>query len=208
MIILKADDKALSLREAVVAVRSGGIVACPTETFYGLCARYDDEAVLERLYALKGSPRGEKPFPLIIGSEEALPLVAVEVNEASRRLMKRFWPGPLTLILKAKEGLSGYISAEGKVAVRVPGESFALLLARQSGLALTATSANPSGRPPAKSAQEAAEYFAGGGVDILIEGGRSPGQLASTIVEATEGGVELLREGAIGFDEVKKALGN
>ena len=201
MRLIKSDTSGQALSEAVRVLEEGGAVACATETYYGLCARYDDEAALDRLYALKGARRAAKPFPLIIGSEEALGLLVSEITPLFAGLAKKFWPGPLTLVARARPGLSHRIAAGGKVALRMPGASFALELARACGMPLTATSANPSGEKPANSAAQVIEYF-GGAVELAVDSGDSPGGPPSTIIDATGEIPVLLREGAIGFGEI------
>lgn len=192
---LKGMDLEEALGLAVKALESGGIVSYPTETFYALGARYDSERALERIFRLKGRP-GEKAVSLVVGDEKALRLVAWEVDDAALWLMRNYWPGPLTIVLPAREGLSGYITSEGRVAVRMPGESFALVLARHAGFPITATSANPSGMPPAQDAATVKRYFKEG-IDILVDGGPAPGGLPSTVVEAAEGVLRTLRQGEV-----------
>ena len=188
-----------SIAEAVGVLGSGGIVAYPTETFYGLGARYDNEAALARLFDLKGRPEG-KPFSLIAGSTGAALELAEHVPETALRLMREHWPGPLTLVLAARSGLSKYIAPEGTVAVRVPGPSAALELARACGFAITATSANLSAMPPAGDADTVRRYFSQGGLDLLpdllIDGGRAPGGPASTILDLTTEPPKVLRTAA------------
>ncbi len=111
--------------------------------------------------------------------------------------MDRFWPGPLTLIFLAKENLSEYITAgTHTVAVRIPGESFALHLAITANFPITATSANPSGYAPAQDAETVIRYF-GDKIDLIIDGGHTSGGLPSTIVDVTGDEIKLLREGAV-----------
>ncbi|MBI3378757.1 MAG: threonylcarbamoyl-AMP synthase [Nitrospirae bacterium] len=196
--LIKINDKNLRdvLKMAVEILNNGGIVAFPTETFYGLGVKFDKEASLRKLYDLKKRPE-EKPMPLIIGSRAYLPMIAASVNEIAESLMDKFWPGPLTLLLKAKEGLSSYLTADtGRVAVRIPGESAALYLVREAGFPITATSANPSGMPPAEDADSVIRYF-GGEIDMVIDGGRTPGGLPSTIADVTEKKIKIVREGVI-----------
>ncbi len=184
------------LQKAVDTLKKGGIVAYPTETFYGLGARFDAERSLERLYDIKQRPK-EKAMPLIIGGRELLSILTYAVNIQAKSLMDRFWPGPLTLIFNAREHLSEFITAgTRKVAVRLPGESFALHLARAASFPVTATSANPSGMTPARDAETVIEYF-GDNIDFVIDGGPAPGGLPSTIVDVTGDRVEILREGVI-----------
>jgi len=184
------------LRHTVEKLANGDIVAYPTETFYGLGVKFDLEDSLKNLYEIKQRPK-DKAMPLIIGNKELLPLIAASVNNIALLLMDRFWPGPLTLILSAKENLSEYITAgTHKVAVRIPGESFALHLAKYANFPISATSANLSGIPPAKDAETVIRYF-GDRIDLIIDGGPTSGELPSTIVDVTEREMKILREGMI-----------
>lgn len=193
------------------ALQKGGIVACLTETYYGLCASFDDPAALERLFALKGARRGAKPFPLIIGSMEALDLIVQTKTPLFKKLAHGFWPGPLTLVAKARPHLSPRITNEGKVALRLPGASFALDLARAFGRPLTATSANPSGLKPAQTAAQAAGYFKGEklkdkDIDLVVDSGPASSGPPSTIVDATGDAPVLLRAGAVPFELIERYL--
>jgi L-threonylcarbamoyladenylate synthase len=202
--VVSAARKNEALDAASRAISGGGIAAVPTETFYGLCSRYDSEAALERLYALKRRPKG-RAVPLIIGGEEMLGLVAADIPQTAHRLAARFWPGPLTLLLDARNDLTELITAgTGKVAVRVPGHSFALDLVRSLGFPLTATSANISGLPPAESAGDVVAYF-GDALDVVVEG-ETPGGMPSTIVRIEEGGVKVTRAGKVPEEEIWAAL--
>lgn len=183
---------------AVETLRRGGIIAYPTETFYALGAKFDIEEPLGRLFELKGRP-AEKALPLIVGKVTDLSLLVENISGSARTLVDKHWPGPLTILFPAKPGLSELITAEGKVAVRIPGESFALGLARAAGFPITATSANPSGRPPADDAETVIRYFPSG-LDLVIDGGKTPGGLPSTLVGFEDGLVKVIREGAIRLD--------
>jgi len=198
LIKITEDNRKEILRKAIEILNDGGIVAYPTETFYGLGVKFDKEASLRKLYELKKRPK-EKSMPLIIGNRASLAMIAVFVNEIAEPLMDKFWPGPLTLILKAKKGLSPYLTADtGRIAVRIPGESAALYLAREAGFPITATSANPSGMPPAEDADSVIRYF-GEKIDMIIDGGRTAGGLPSTIADVTEKSIRIVREGAIAY---------
>jgi len=184
------------LQSAVDVLKNGGIIAYPTETFYGLGTRIDMEASLQRLYEIKQRPR-EKAMPLIIGNKEQLSSIAADINSSAIKLMERFWPGPLTMLFPAKKHLSEFITAgTNKVAVRIPGESFALHLAQSARFPFTATSANPSGMPPAQDAEAVIRYF-GNKIELIIDCGPAPGGLPSTIVDVTTEKTKILREGAI-----------
>jgi L-threonylcarbamoyladenylate synthase len=184
------------LQYAVEILQNGGIIAFPTETFYGLGVKFNLEDSLKKLYKIKKRPE-EKAMPLIIGNKDLLPVVTSYVNSIAIILMEKFWPGPLTLIFPAKKNLSDYITAgTRKVAVRIPGESFALHLAKSTSFPITATSANPSGTVPAQDAETVVRYF-GDKIDLLIDGGITSGGLPSTIVDITKNEINIIREGSI-----------
>ncbi|MDH5202316.1 MAG: L-threonylcarbamoyladenylate synthase [Nitrospirota bacterium] len=190
------------LRHAVDALKNGSIIAYPTETFYGLGTKFDMEDSLKRLYDIKQRPK-EKPMPLIIGNNKLLSVVAVNVNQIALSFIEKFWPGPLTLILPAKKNLSEYITAgTGKVAVRIPGESFALSLAKTADFPISATSANLSGMPPAQDTEAVIRYF-GDKIDLIFDSGSSTGGLPSTIVDVIGDEINILREGAISRESIK-----
>jgi L-threonylcarbamoyladenylate synthase len=198
MLLIKLNHKNLEqvLHSAVDALKSGGIIAFPTETFYGLGTRIDREDSLQRLYEIKQRPR-EKAMPLIIGHKGQLSSIVSYINSSAIKLMESFWPGPLTMLFPAKINLSEFITAgTKKVAVRIPGESFALHLARYTLFPFTATSANPSGMPPAQDAETVIRYF-GDQIKLIIDCGPSPGGLPSTIVDVTTEEIIILREGAV-----------
>jgi L-threonylcarbamoyladenylate synthase len=206
MRIIKAGDK-VALDAAVETLGGGGVVSFPTETFYGLGVRFDMESALERLFALKGRS-AEKAVSLIIGELEVLLELAAPgaVTPLAERLMRRHWPGPLTLVFRAREGLPPYLTLNGTVAVRVPGESFALRLARKVGFPITATSANPAGMPPPGDAETVREYFRER-IDLLIDGGKTDGETPSTIADVTGDEIRIIREGAVALDESLKNNG-
>jgi L-threonylcarbamoyladenylate synthase len=194
-----------ALAAAAAVIRRGGLVAFPTETYYGLGAAYHDVAALKKLFTLKRRPE-KKPVPLIAGSEKTLELVAQQLDNRAVSIVKQFWPGPLTLLLPAKAGLPGLLTAgTGNVAVRIPGKSFALELARALEFPVTATSANISGSPPADDAVGVTGYF-GEGLDLIIDGGRTPGGAPSTIVRLSGETVTLVRQGQTPFDAILAAM--
>ncbi|MBF0317365.1 MAG: threonylcarbamoyl-AMP synthase [Nitrospirae bacterium] len=184
------------LRAAIEALNAGKVVAYPTETFYGLGVRYDNADALKRLYDLKDRP-AHKPFPLIIGHLHQLDALATGITALHRQLMSNHWPGPLTILFDTASGLSPYIAGvNNKVAIRLPGESFALELARTAVFAITATSANLSGMPPPSRASQVSAYF-GSGIDVLIDGGTTSGGLPSTLVDVADETVNVIRQGKV-----------
>ncbi|HHL39351.1 MAG TPA: threonylcarbamoyl-AMP synthase [Deltaproteobacteria bacterium] len=182
--------------EALRAVSGGGVVAYPTETFYGLAVDPFNVDAVKRLFALKGRDYS-KPLSLIVGDASMLARVVSSVPPAAEPLMRRFWPGPLTLVFPASEELPPIVTAgSGRVAVRVSSSPAATRLAAELASPITATSANPSGRPAPVTAAQVVEYF-GDGLDVVIDGGGLPGRLGSTIVDVTSGRLEIVREGEI-----------
>lgn len=193
------------LNAAAETMQKGGIIAYPTETFYGLGAQFDLEKPVETIFLLKHR-YFNNPLPLIIGSQNLLTLIADPPNELALRLIQKFWPGPLTLLLPAKQGLPVLITGDsGKVGVRIPGKSFALELAQHANFPITSTSANISGKPPAQDAEAVHRYFADS-IDLIIDGGTTSGGNPSTIVDACSATLRIVREGAIRSDEINRAV--
>jgi len=185
------------LAALVEVLRQGGVVACPTETWLGLLADAHNETALQRLAELKGRP-ADMPIALLLPDAGAIAEVALPPSPAARALMEAYWPGPLTILLEAKPGLSPRLTRDGKVGVRVPGPSPAADLARAFGHPLTATSANRTGEPSLRSADELPAAFAQG-VDAAVSG-VSPGGAPSTLIDATAAPMQILRAGAIDID--------
>ncbi len=176
-------------------LRQGGIIAYPTETYYGLGVKYDILQALQRLYDIKRRPT-DMAMPLIIGDMKQLLMLTERITDEAAALIGKFWPGPLTLLFEARSDLPDFITAGNKVAVRMPGESFALSLARVAGFPLTATSANISGMPPGKNIPMVMNYF-NDAFDLVIDGGESESMLPSTIVDATGPELSVLRLGLV-----------
>jgi L-threonylcarbamoyladenylate synthase len=177
----------------------GGVVAFPTDTIYGLGASAYSRPGLDRLTQLKGAQRSA--FIVLLADETWLDGLAIAVTPLARRLMRRHWPGPLTLVLDAAPGLAeGIRSREGTVAARVPGSEFCVSLCRALDAPVASTSANRTGEAPASEAQEIAKAF-GGSVDLVIDGGPAANELPSTLIDARGDRPVLLRRGAVDIDE-------
>ena len=207
MTIIRPAETGISeaLKKASVIIKKGGVVAYPTETFYGLGVKYDDITALKKLYGIKYRS-WNKALPLIIGEKRELDLIASGMTVSAEKLAKKFWPGPLTLLLPARPDISEFITAKtGKIAVRIPGTSFALDLARSLGFPITATSANISGMPPADTAEDVIKYF-GDALDLIVDCGKTPGGKPSTIVDASDQKIRFLRAGAVPIEDVFNAL--
>jgi L-threonylcarbamoyladenylate synthase len=185
-------------------LRRGGVVAYPTETFYGLGALARDAAAVRRLAGLKGRPDG-KPLPLVAGDRAQVDAVAL-LDAAAERLAGAFWPGPLTLVVPAQPGLPPEIDAgTGTVGVRIPGSELARELCLAAGGTLVSTSANPAGAPP-PARPEDLDAALRERLDAVLDGGPAPGGAPSTVVEVNAGGVRLVRGGVVPFEEVLAAL--
>jgi L-threonylcarbamoyladenylate synthase len=175
----------------------GGVVACPTETWLGLLADALNEKAVERVAELKGRP-ADMPIALLLPDAQAVADVAQAPSAAARALMEAHWPGPLTILLTAKPGLSPRITRGGKLGVRVPGPSPAADLAQAFGGPLTATSANRTGEPSLRSVNELPVALVEG-LDGVVPG-VSPGGAPSTLIDATTSPMRILRAGAIDID--------
>jgi L-threonylcarbamoyladenylate synthase len=187
----------LDLAALVRVLERGGVVACPTETWLGLLADALNEKAVERVAELKGRP-ADMPIALLLSDAQAVADVAEVPSAAARALMEAHWPGPLTIVLAAKPGLSPRLTRDGKLGVRVPGPSPAADLARAFGGPLTATSANRTGEPSLRSADELPVALAQG-LDGVVPG-VSPGGAPSTLIDATSSPMRILRAGAIEID--------
>ena len=180
---------------AAAAILRGEVVAYPTETFYGLAVDALNEAALSKLRALKGRA-AEKAFSLLVSGHEMLSALCSGISPLAERLMAQHWPGPLTLALPARPGLPASIVADGYVAVRLSPNPFAHALVASAGRPITATSANPAGLPPPRTAVEVAAYFAPESC-LILDGGTTPGGQPSTLARVCEERVEILRQGAV-----------
>ncbi|MGQ9523336.1 MAG: L-threonylcarbamoyladenylate synthase [Armatimonadota bacterium] len=191
--------------EAARMLAMGKLVAIPTDTVYGLAARLDDREAVRSLYRAKGRPEG-RPIPVLVSDVSEVYRLAANVPPYAEELMRRFFPGPLTLVLKAGEWIPEEITAgSGKVGVRMPNCEAALKVIRQCGGALAVTSANLSGCPEALTADEVISAI-GDRIDAVLDGGACVGGVPSTVVDVTCEPPAVLRRGALPVEEIKKAL--
>jgi L-threonylcarbamoyladenylate synthase len=182
--------------EARTVLKRHGVIAVPTETFYALAAHPFQVEGLNRLFALK-ERSGAKPVLVLVDGRERLNQVAREIPDPARRLMKQFWPGPLTIILPSRPRLPRRLTGGGgTIGVRQPRQSLTCRLITALGFPITGTSANRAGRPPLVMAAAVAREF-GDGVDLILDAGPCPGGLPSTIVDVTRFPPRLVRAGAI-----------
>ncbi len=184
-------------QSCVRVLSRGGVVACPTETLFGLLADALNPEAVARVSYIKGR-RTEDPIAVLAPSVPMAFQLASELPEVATELAELYWPGPLTLVLRAVSGLPAPLLRDAKIGVRVPGPSPALELVRAFGGPLTATSANRTGQQPAVDAEQIVAEF-GDEVDAVVPG-RAPGGLPSTVVDPTQKPVRVVRAGAIQLD--------
>lgn len=191
-----------AINRAVRVIREGGVVAFPTETYYGLGVDPFNEEAVRRLFALKQRPSA-KPLLTLVASRDQLTLLTTEVPALYEPLMA-LWPGPLTLVFKARSSLSDLLTGNtGTIGARISSHPLARELVRAVGHPITATSANISGRPAAIRAAEVSKAF-GDKVDFILDGGRTPGRKGSTLVGCQQGKLVLLREGVVSFSRIRE----
>ncbi len=185
-------------------VARGGVVAFRTDTFYGLGADPFDERAVAAVNELKG--REGKPILVLVATAGDAARLMARTSALFDALAARHWPGPLTLVADAKPELPSLLTAgTGTIGVRLPADEQALSIVRASGGALTATSANPAGLPPARSATEAARYFPEG-LALVIDGGPSLTELPSTVIDVTGERPRVVREGVVTRREIEETL--
>lgn len=189
----------IELAQPLAALRAGGVVACPTETFVGLLADALDPAAVARVSALKQRDAA-LPIGVLLPDLASLALVASSVPERVRAIAEKFWPGPLTLLVPVREGLAPALSKAGKIGVRVPGPSPALDLVRAFAGPLTATSANLSGEPAAIDEHDVRRAFPHGLAAIVP--GAAPGGLASSVIDLTGPDPIVVRQGPIRLEDL------
>ena len=181
--------------QAAAWLRQGQLVAFPTDTVYGVGAAAFDAAAIEQLYQAKQRPY-DKGIPILLADLTDLDKVAQDIPDTARRLMTRFWPGPLTLILSRHPDLPANISPNPLIAVRIPDCAVARAVIRAAGGAVAATSANQSGQPPAQTGAEALAAL-DGLVTAVLDNGPTPGGVPSTIITFEDGQPHIIRQGPI-----------
>ena len=182
---------------------TGGVLAMPTESYYALGVRACDGKAVHRLCAIKGR-RDDKPILVLISNRTQLAQLVTDIPHAAQVLMDRFWPGPLTLVFPAAAHLPQELTrGTGTVGIRQPARHDLLRLLQHVG-PLTGTSANWTGHPPVRTAEQVMEEL-GGDVDLVLDGGETPGGLPSTLVDTT-GFIRVLREGPVSREAIRVVL--
>ncbi|MBI2875271.1 MAG: threonylcarbamoyl-AMP synthase [Candidatus Tectomicrobia bacterium] len=194
------------VREAAAAIRSGKLVVLPTDTLYGLGTNALDEEAVRKVYQVKQRPLS-KPLLILIGEEEALPALIEALPPLAERLMRAFWPGPLTLVFPASSRVLPILRGGSPgIAIRLPALPLIQSLVREAGVPITGTSANLSDRPTPPTAQGVLEEL-GAGVDLVLDGGPCTSQKGSTLIDLTQSVPRLLREGEISREAIEEQIG-
>ncbi|HYG10475.1 MAG TPA: L-threonylcarbamoyladenylate synthase [Pyrinomonadaceae bacterium] len=198
-------DNPQTRARAATIVREGGLIAFRTDTFYGLGADPFNRDALQQLLALKGREDGK---PILVVISDAFEVA--RFNERGGRLFDavsaRHWPGALTLVVSARPELPEELTARTEtIGLRLPADGEVCELVRACGGALTATSANRAGEPPARTAEEVAQAFPDG-LALIVDGGATRSQEPSTVLDVSRGEARLIREGAVGWHELQETL--
>lgn len=193
-----------AIEEAAKWIRTGGVVALPTDTLYGLAVDPFRVDAVARVFAVKDRSV-ERALPLIAADAEQIAAHLAPLTPMAARLAHRFWPGPLTVLVAAPPALARDVTATGTVGVRVPADDVARAIANACGRPITATSANISGEPATADPDEV-ERTLGDRIDLLIDTGPTPGGPPSTIVDVTSAQPRLVRAGAISWEDIQACL--
>ena len=201
----KSPMENIDLSEAVDAVKSGGVIAFPTDTFYALGVDATNESAIRRAFEVKRRP-ADTPMPVLISEPSQASQFTDDFGDASNALANQFWPGALTIVVEAKESvpdvLMGGLSTVG---LRMPDHDLAQRLIAQAGCGITGTSANISGQPPSKDWRSIRESM-GDDLDAIVVGECGSASSASTVVQIIDDGIKILREGPISPNAIDSAL--
>jgi L-threonylcarbamoyladenylate synthase len=196
-------DHPEAINKAADVLINNGVIAFPTDTVYGIaCLAFNPNAI-ERIFSIKGRD-SNKALPILIGSLEQLDLIALPINIKTYKLVKKFWPGALTIIVMRKPTLPKNLSPYPTVGVRMPKHTWLIKFIEKVG-PLATTSANLSGQIEAHNAMEVAETL-NQKIDLIIDGGQSPSALPSTVVDCSGPEIKILREGPITSEEIINLL--
>jgi L-threonylcarbamoyladenylate synthase len=206
--ILKLYPKRIAtavIQRTIDVLRVGGVILYPTETLYGFGCDMRNEAAIERIVKIKQRPN-DKPFLVIAHNRKMVWNFVDDIPPKALQLIDAFWPGPLTVLLPAKKGMSKFLVGEdGKIGVRVPDNAFCLKLLGTYHAPIVSTSANISGQIERPSIEELKKQF-GKSVDLVIDAGDLPSTLPSTVVDVSNQGWKILREGCISRHEIEAVL--
>ena len=200
IVVDPAQPDPAAIERTAVALSRGGVAAIPTDTLYGLAVDPTNPNAIARVFEIKAR-QPDRALPLVAADTAQVREWIGSFGQVGERLAERFWPGPLTLVMRAPAALSHVSDDRGTVGVRVPAHAVTRALCASCGRPLTATSANISGTAPTANPRELAAELSDA-VDILLDAGPTAGGPPSTIVDVTSGTLRLIRAGAIPWDEV------
>lgn len=202
VIKIETDDNTKNLKIAANIIKKGGIVIFPTETVYGIGTNGLDEEAVKKLYEVKDRPL-TKPISLLVSNFDMINQVAEDITEMEYKIMKNFFPGPLTIILNKKSCVPDILTANGNtVGIRMPDNEIALKLIELSGVPIATPSANISGRPSGIDIEDIKKDFEGK-VDLFIDSGKSKIGSGSTIVKVEDNEIKILRQGIITKEQIE-----
>ena len=193
------------IAKALDILQSGGLVAFPTDTVYGVGALAFDNDAIDSIYIAKDRPI-EKAIPILIGDMEDIEKVGINIPQDTYKLASHFWPGPLTCIIPKKPTLPQAVSATSTVGVRIPDHEVARALLRAAG-PMAVTSANISSQPSPSTAEDVFAQLHER-IPLIIDGGTTPGGVPSTVVDCSTDDIKILREGPINLEEINSVLQN
>jgi len=206
IIKLSAKNRGKAAARAAQLIQSGQLVVFPTETVYGLGASVDDEKALKKIFKAKGRP-SDNPIIVHVATLKQLPLLAHRPSLLEQKIIKKFWPGPLTIILKKKRRISSLVSGGlPTIAIRMPSHPFARSLILKANVPIAAPSANISGRPSGTLGRHLFEDLSGR-VDLIVDAGPSGLGLESTVIKIEKDKILILRPGAVTREMLKKVSG-
>lgn len=200
--IISLNDPGVFSQSAAI-IQTGGVIAFPTDTVYGIGVTAFDSKSIEKIYDVKGRSH-LKAIPILLGDVEDLDLISSPLTPTVLRIIRKFWPGALTLVLPASSSLPENLSPTPTVGVRIPDLDQVRSLLRATG-PLAATSANLSGEPSALTADEVLQQF-DGRIDLVLDGGSVPGGQASTVLDCSAEHLKVLREGPINLESILRVL--
>lgn len=196
----KAPDPA-EINKAAKYIVEGGVIACPTETIYGLAADVFNKQAVKKIFDLKKRDYG-LPISILVGNQNMLKELVTGIPERAEILMRRFWPGPLTILFEVNASFpKTLVTNTGKVGMRISSHPISAALVDRVGRPITTTSANLSGYPPSLNIRHVQKFF-GNRLAAIIDGGEAEPSRGSTVVDVTDESMRIIREGSIAADEV------
>lgn len=194
----------IQITAAVDCLKLGGIIAIPTDTVYGIGADPFNNDAVQKLYTIKGRPE-EKPIPLVLGSVADVQKVAQNLPGYFFHLTEKFWPGGLTIVVEAKNLLPQLTAGGSTVGLRIPNQPLLLEILQENQGPIAITSANLSGKPPATSPQEFGAELTSR-IDYIVDDGRTPGPVPSTVYDISVSPPQIRREGIISAETLAEEL--